>query len=143
MFLLAYAPWPLRNYINYNKVILTQDLRGAANWNVDALSFMQYVYSVKSEWEPQFSQIIKNEKVEWPAEAYLNKEDSAKLERVTFLSQNCGSGFSNWRGYWKDAVTVDNCNAEIKSIYDELRQEQIKKNPFNFWVKVPLQNLKK
>ena len=144
MFLLAYSPWPLRNYINYNKIILTQDLRGAKNWNVDVISFMQYIYSVKSGWEPQFSEIIGNKKTKWPAESYLSEEDSAKLHRVAYLSQNCGSGFGNWMGYWKEPVAADsNCNAEIKKIFDELREEQMKKNPVNFWIKVPMQNLKK
>ena len=143
MFLFAYAPWPIRNYVNYQKVILTQDLRGINNWDVDALSFMQYIFSVKAEWEPQFSQIIHNEKVEWPKDSYLSSEDSLKLERVTYLSQNCGRGFSYWREYWKQPITNSNCNIEIKQIYDDLRQEQIENNPINFWIKVPLQNFKK
>jgi hypothetical protein len=143
LFLFVYLPWPIRNYVNHDKLILTQDLRGIPNWNIDALAFMEYIYSVKAEWEPQFSQIIENQKVIWPKEAYLSKEDSAKLERVTFLSQNCGSGFSHWRGYWKESFTEGNCNEEIKKIYDELRAEQVQKKPFHFWVTLPLLNLKK
>ncbi len=143
LFLIAYAPWPVRNYVNYGKLILTQDLRGIPNWDIDALAFMEYIYSVKAEWEPQFSQIVKNQKVEWPRTAYFSEGDSAKLARVTYLSQNCGRGFSHWREYWKESVGDDNCNKEIKEIFDELRKEQIEKNSFHFWVVLPLQNLKK
>lgn len=143
LFLVAYAPWPIRNYVNYDKLILTQDLRGIPNWDIDALAFMEYIYSVKAEWEPQFSQIVENKKVEWPRTAYLSEGDSAKLAHVTFLSQNCGRGFSNWRNYWKESVGDDNCSKEIKEIFDGLRKEQMEKNAFHFWVVLPLQNLKK
>src|SRR5581483_7917821 len=93
LFLIGYTPWPMRNYVNYHKVVLTQDLRGFQNWNPDVISFMQYTFSVKAEWEPQFTEIEKNKKVEWPRDAYLLPGDSAKLARAVYLSQNCGSGF--------------------------------------------------
>jgi len=144
LFVIAYSPWPIRNYVNHGKLIITQDLRGFPNWDVDVISFLQYIYSVKSEWDPQFSQIIHNEKVVWPKAAYLSEGDSAKLERAAYLAQNCGSGFSEWKTYWKDEVKKeDNCNEEIKNIFDELRKEQLEKNAFHFWVILPLENLKK
>jgi len=141
--IIVYGSWPIRNYINHNKIILTQDLRGIPNWNVDVLAFLQYIYSVKAEWEPQFSNIIQNKDVKFPAIAYENKEDSIKLLRAIYLAQNCGSGFSHWRGYWKEPITGNNCNDEIKAIFDELRENQIKNNPLNFYLILPLQNLKK
>lgn len=142
-FLLSYSPWPLRNYINHQKLVLTQDIRGFANWNTDVVSFMQYVYSVKGEWEPQFSSIIRNGKVSWPKEAYLTEGDSIKLNRAVFLSQNCGSGFSEWEGYWKEKFSKPNCNSEIKKLFDEMRLEQMENNSFHFWVTIPFKNLKK
>ncbi len=141
--ILIYGSWPMRNYINYGKIELTHDLRGFEVWGTDALAFREYIYSVKTEWEPQFSSILHNETVTFPKEAYLSKEDSLKLERAVYLSKNCGSGFSHWRGYWKEPVTVGNCNEEIKRLYDELRLNQAKNNPLNYYVILPLQNLKK
>jgi len=142
-FLLVYAPWPLRNYINHDKVIFTQDIRGFYNWNVDALAFYSYIYVVKSEWEPQYSQIIHNQRVEWPEIAYLNPEDSLKLEHVIRLCQTCGSGFSHKFGYWKESFDEPNCNPEIVRLFSELRDNQIRHNPLNVYVWVPLMNLKK
>ncbi len=142
-FLLIYAPWPVRNYINHGKIIPTQDLRGFYNWNTDVLAFWSYIYVVKSEWEPQYSQIIHNQKVVFPKEAYTSKEDSLKLERAIQLCQTCGSGFSHKFGYWKEPFDDPNCNAEIISLFTELRASQIKQNPWNVYVLVPLQNLKK
>jgi len=143
MIVIVYGAWPARNYFNHNKLIFTQDLRAAANWNIDVIAFMQYIYSVKPEWEPQFSNIIHNKKVSFPKEAYINKEDSLKLEKAVQLSKNCGSGFSNWQGYWNEPIEGDNCNEEIARLFTELRENQIKNNTLNFYLWVPLKNLKK
>ncbi len=142
-FTLVYAGWPLRNYFLHGKIVLTQDIRGFYNWNEDVTAFLQYTYAVKAEWEPQYTQLIKNQHVVFPDEAYLNKEDSLKLEKAILLAQNCGSGFSHKSGFWKPPFDEPNCNAEIKKLFNELRQNQIKYNPANFYLKVPLKNLQK
>lgn len=107
---------------------------------------MQYVYSVKAEWDPQFSNIIHNKPVKFPPIAYRTPEDSVKLERAIYLSQNCGSGFSYWKGYWKKPIPANdpsNCSEEAARLFNELRANQIKYNPVNFYLILPLQNLKK
>lgn len=144
LFVAGYGVWPLRNYLNHDKVILTQDLRGFNNWDVDVISFMQYIYSVKGEWEPQFSSIVQNKPVEFPHASYSIPGDSIKLFKAVRFCKTCGKGFSYWPGYWKEKVSPDSsCSDEIALIFDELRENQIKNNPVNFWIYVPLQNLKK
>ncbi|HRY32924.1 MAG TPA: glycosyltransferase family 39 protein [Bacteroidales bacterium] len=141
--LLLYAAWPLRNWINHGKPVLTQDLRAFYNWDIDVLAFMQYMFSVKSGWEPQYSALIRNEKVTFPPESYRNREDSLMLEKAVSLARECGSGFSHKKGYWKAPFDEPNCNREVKALFDTLRQNQIRYNPWNFYVKVPLKNLQK
>ena len=143
LFSVVYGVWPLRNYCIHGKFILTQDIRGFYNWNEDVVAFLQYIYSVKSEWEPQYTQLIRNQHVIFPDEAYTIKSDSIKLERAVWLAQNCGSGFSHKSGFWKQPFDVPNCNEEIRKLFTELRDSQVKNNPWNFYVKVPVQNLKK
>jgi hypothetical protein len=146
-FTITYGAWPIRNYIRFNKLIITQDLRGFDNWNDDVIAFMQYIYSVKAEWQPQFTDILKNKTVTFPKESYYLKEDSLKLERAVYLAKNCGRGFSEWAGYWKATIpiydTANDCSKEVALLFDELRLNQIKNNPFNFYIKVPLQNVNK
>ncbi|HRN93669.1 MAG: glycosyltransferase family 39 protein [Chitinophagales bacterium] len=145
-FTITYGSWPLRNYIRFGKVVTTQDLSGISNWNQEVIAFMQYVYSVKAEWDPQFSNIIHNKPVKFPPIAYRTPEDSIKLERAIYLSQNCGSGFSYWKGYWKNPIPANdpsNCSAEAAQLFNELRANQIKYNSVNFYITIPLQNLKK
>lgn len=143
--LITYGYWPVRNYVKSGEIVLTQDMRGlGGNWDTDVISFLQYIYSVKAEWDPQFTAIIKNETVEWPANAYTSYEDSLMLERAVHLSKNCGSGFSEWRGYWKDVVPAEMaCNEEISQLYNHLREVQIKTHPLNFYLIIPAKNLKK
>lgn len=138
-----YMPWPMRNYVNHNKILLTHDLRGFANWDTDVMSFTYFIYSVQAEWEPQFSQIIKNQKVDFPKGVNFSTSDSLLLSRAFYLSKNCGKGFSMWRGYWKTPIDGISCNDSISQIFSQLREKQMKDNPINFWVNLPLKNLKK
>jgi hypothetical protein len=100
-FMIFYLPWPIRNYVNHDKILLTHDLRGFANWDKDVMSFTYFIYSVQAEWEPQFTQIISNQKVDFPKGIKFSSSDSTLLSRAFYLSKNCGKGFSKWRGYWK------------------------------------------
>ena len=142
-FISIFALWPVRNYLNHNRLIITKNAEGFMNWQDDVISFMQYTYAVKSEWDPQYTSIIKNQKTTYPKVSYCSIEDSLKLEKAIYLSKNCGGGFSRKKGYWKAIVKEDNCNEEIKKLFTELRENQIKLNPINFYLIVPLQNLKK
>ena len=144
-FIVIFGSWPLRNYINYDRIIFTKNSEGFKNWEKDVISFMQYTYSVKSEWDPQYTSIIKNTKTTYPEISYECKEDSIKLERAIYLSKNCGSGFSRKKGFWKNPIKENekNCNDEIAKLFNELREKQIRANPVNFYLIVPLENLKK
>lgn len=142
---ITYGLWPVRNYVKYNKVVFTQVLKGYGDyWDDDVIAFMQYTFSVKSEWEPQFSSIVKNEPTVWPPHAYLNAEDSLMLERAVDLSKNCGFGFSRRTGYWKIPIAKEeSCSEEIAELFDYLRLRQMEENPLSFYFLVPLQNLRK
>ena len=145
IFSIFFSIWPLRNYINHGELLITKNNNGISNWAPDVISFMQYTYSVKSEWDPQYSSIINNKMTIYPDISYENKADSIKLERAIFLAKNCGSGFSYKKGYWKAKIKKNqrNCDEEISKLFLEIRNNFIKKNPLHFYIFVPLENLKK
>ena len=145
IFSICFSMWPLRNYINHGELVVTKNNNGISNWAPDVISFMQYTYSVKSGWDPQYTSIINNKLTIFPSISYENKDDSIKLERAIFLAKNCGSGFSNKKGYWKDKIKKNqkNCDEEISRLFLEIRNNFIKNNPAHFYVVVPFQNLKK
>lgn len=144
-FLILFGLWPLRNYINHNRLIITKNADGFLDWQEDVISFMQFTYSVKTDWDPQYSSIIKNETTTYPNIILESKEDLLSLERAIYLSKNCGSGFSHKKGYWKSPIKENdvNCNEEISNIFNHLREKQIKNHPFNFYIVVPFKNLYK
>ncbi len=142
-FILIFGIWPARNYILHNEIVITKKNEGFANWQEDVISFMQYTYAVKTDWDPQYSSIIKNKKTTYPEISYQNKKDSILLEETIDLCKNCGSGFSFKKGYWKKSFYAPNCNKIIENNFNYLREKQIENNPLNFYLWVPLQNLKK
>ncbi len=143
-YVLAYASWPLRNYISYHKVIITQDLSGASNWSPDVIAYMQYMFAVKTDWFPQFTQIIENKEYEISPYAFASAEDSIKLLQAVDMAKNCSRGFSCWKGYWKELVPEEeDCGPELEAHFNELRSNIIKQYPFRYYVVIPINNLKK
>jgi len=146
-FILSYGSWPFRNYINYNKLLFSQDLSAVDCWDKDIMSYRDYIFSVKTDWDPQMTQIMKGIKVEWPQVSYSIDGDSIKLNRVAKLCHYCGNGFGVFMknaGYRKNYLPIDSsCSPEISSIFKELQQNQIKYNWWNVYLWVPFGNLKK
>jgi 4-amino-4-deoxy-L-arabinose transferase-like glycosyltransferase len=143
---LTYGSWPLRN-LYYGKFIPAEELQNNKHFSADFISYMFYIWSVKTDHNPQFEQIINGQKVEWPEASYLHPGDSATLARLAVLCNTCGRGFSHFKasaGKIDKPIIEDNeCTKEIAATFNRLRQEQIKENKFHFYVTVPLSNLKK
>jgi len=144
--LIVYGAWPLRNYINYNKIVFAQEIEGIGHWSSDYTSFYEYMWSVQTDEEPQHSQILNGEKVIFPDASYKIKGDSTKLAKVIELCRACGEGFSYWMrsaGLIDEIIEKNNCNGEIVKIFNELESNQRKYNSLHYYLIVPLQNLKK
>lgn len=143
---LTYGSWPLRNLF-YGKFIPAEEIVNDKHFSEDFVAFMFYIWSVKTDHRPQFDQIIRGEKVEWPAASYLNPGDSARLERLALLCNTCGRGFSHFKysaGLIKEPILDENhCIKEIAESFNKLRNEQIQQNSFHYFIVVPLGNLKK
>jgi hypothetical protein len=145
---LVYSPWIIRNYILLDKIIIFQRITGGIpTFNSDVKAVRKYIYSIKSEWDPQFFQIVRNEEVDWPEIAFISQEDSLMLKRAEYLAKNCGSGISYWAEYWNKENTRMpdslSCNDSIVYYFNTLRKRQIEANPFNYYVKIPLNNFSK
>jgi hypothetical protein len=141
--IIIYGAWPLRNYVNHGKIILTQDLRGAPHWEIDVISFMQYIYSVQNEWEPQMSQILAQEDVKIPDVLKDNPEEVVFLTELFEKSKTCSRGFSYWKNAKRKYQKEIGCTEEVTAEFQELRKKHIKMYPLNFYVILPLKNLKK
>lgn len=142
----CYGSWPLRNLF-YGKFIPAQELVNDKHFSEDFVSYMFYIWSVKTDHRPQFDQIINGQQVQWPEASYLNPGDSATLAHLARLCDSCGRGFSHFQastGLIKSPIIEDNeCTRYIASEFKRLRSEQIRNNTFHFLIEVPLGNFKK
>jgi len=143
--LLVFGVWPARNYFSQGKFILLQDLRGAPNWDGEVLAYTSFIYSAQVDWEPQFSQILNNKNVDFPKYFIGTKEDSVSLQNAFYLAKNRSCSFSQWKGFWQGKYLPPNKNVRDSMIYifNDLREKQIKNQPFLFYIKLPILNLKK
>jgi hypothetical protein len=143
---MTYSLWPLRNLI-HGKLVITEEIKNNTNWSEDTYNYMLYIWSVKTDHNPQFNQIVNGQNVTWPKASYLHEGDSLLLSNLAKKCFECGRGFSNWKysaGLVKETIKEDNqCTKEIAETFIRLRNEQIADNPFNFYITVPLSNLKK
>ncbi|HOE03756.1 MAG TPA: glycosyltransferase family 39 protein [Bacteroidales bacterium] len=145
---MVYSPWVIRNYILLDQLVIFQKISGGIpTFNRDVKAVRSYIYSIKTEWDPQFFQIVRNEAVDWPEIAYISKEDSLMLRRAEYLAKNCGSGISCWAEYWnmdnKRMSECKSCNDSIVYYFTTLRKRQIEANPFHYHVVLPAKNLGK
>lgn len=145
--LITYGLWPARNYFLHDRIVFSQDLNIGKFWSKDYLAFMDYVYSVRTDHTPVYRSLIHGEKVDWPAAAYLSKKDSLLLDSVSVLCNKCGTGFSYFmvqEGVRSNVVDQStNCDSAIATIFNELRDEQLKQNGMHYWLTVPLGNIQK
>jgi hypothetical protein len=142
-FVFLFGLWPLRNYVNHGKLILTQDLRGASNWDVDVINFMQYIYSVKSEWEPQMSQILSQSDVEIPAILQNHPEEAARLTAVFNKAKTCSRGFTFWKTSTRARQLDRGCTDDVAQAFNDLRERHKQMFAWNYYVVLPLKNFKK
>lgn len=146
-FILSYGLWPIRNFILHDTLMFSQDLSAVGCWDKDIMGFRDYIFSVKTDWDPQMTQIMKDEKVVWPEASFLIPEDSIKLNKVAEMCHDCGFGFNAFMknaGYRNGYLPEDSsCSEEISILFNELTQNQKQYNKWNYYLWVPLGNLKK
>jgi len=144
---LLYGSWPLRNLVFHDRLLFSQDLRVGKHWSPDYMAFMEYIFAVQTDHQPQYKQLTENLVVEWPAASYKIPEDSALLAKTTELFKTCGTGLSHFKfhaGLIKAPVAPDkNCDATIEKNFLKLKESQIKNNAVHYYLLVPLSNLKK
>ncbi|MFM7016855.1 MAG: glycosyltransferase family 39 protein [Bacteroidota bacterium] len=143
---ITYGSWPIRN-LCYGKFIPAEELQNDKHFSADFIAYMFYIWSVKTDHNPQYEQIIHGQKVDWPEASYLHPEDSATLAHLAEQCNTCGRGFSHFKasaGLIKSPIIEDNqCTKDIATTFNRLREEQIRENSFHYYVVVPLSNLKK
>lgn len=145
--LCSYGLWPARNYFLQHRLVFSQDLNMGRHWSKDFMSFLDFTHSIGTDHTPYYRAILNNEKINWPADAYLDPEDSLLLDSAVKMCRTCGTGFAWWK--WGEGITSQlilpdqPCDSSIAEIYSSLTQKQKSRNSFHYWITIPMQNLNK
>jgi len=144
---LTYGLWPARNYLLHDRIIFSQDIHVGGHWSEDYISFLDFTHSISTDHTPYYWSILKNEKVNWPPAAYIDPGDSLLLDSVVTMCRTCSNGFAYWKFgehlVSEIALPGKPCDLEIAAIFNALTEKQKSKNPFHYWVTIPLDNLGK
>ncbi|CAN5555514.1 hypothetical protein BH11BAC2_BH11BAC2_04410 [soil metagenome] len=144
---LVYGLWPARNLIFQDRLVFSQDLRVGKHWSPDYLAFMDYIFSIKTDHQPEYQQIIENQKLDWPQDAYVHPGDSFLLAETIEKCRTCGTGFSYFK-YHAGLIKAplgpnENCDSLIEYNFQQLTRSQKDNNKLNYYIKTPISNLKK
>lgn len=135
-----YIWWPLRNYLNHDKLVFTRDITTMRDWQEDVIYFQKYMNAMQVGWEPQMTQIISYMQVKFPGKAFHSEDVEEKLKEAVWLSRICSDGFATFR--YKTPLKYP-CTERTAALWKNLYEEQVKADPFGNYVIVPLKALKK
>lgn len=143
----TYGLWPLRNIVLQGEWVFTQRLEDAGHWASDFMTFREFVWSVKTDIEPEFTLLMSGQQIHWPEGAKLTPHELELAKEAIHLMDSCGTGLRTWRnsnGYADRVRYWDtNCNKEIAEIWSELIDKQKKNNTLHHYLTVPFGNLHK
>jgi hypothetical protein len=144
---ITYGLWPARNYLLHDRIIFSQDIHVGGHWSEDFISFLDFTHSISTDHTPYYWSILKNEKVNWPAAAYIDPGDSLLLDSVVAMCRTCSNGFAHWKFGEHLVSEIDlharPCDLEIAAIFNSLIEKQKTQNAFHYWITIPLNNLGK
>lgn len=146
--LILYLPWPVRNYLNSEKIILLKPYSsGYPEFQEDMFSYMFWLYSWHDgDPDEYFEYVFRLDKpVKFPEEIFDNEYEKKLAYDLVRLAQHCGRSFIVWQNGVKWEHELHNCDhtALISRGFDLLKHNYKMNHPFIYYLKVPLLNLKK
>jgi hypothetical protein len=145
---LLYLPWPLRTFIKTESIVPIKPLSaGYAEYNVDMLSYMYWLYSWHNDHIDEYlSYSYRLEKeIIFPDEVFGSETEKKLAINTVKLAQTCGTSFVTWQRLSPEENLKQACNknALISKSFNLLHHSYRKRNPFQYYISVPLQNLRK
>ena len=144
-FLTLFSAWPVRNYLQHQRLILTRDLgpRYGHLHQPDVAALFNYIRSFQVDAMPQFEQIRYQDDVPFPQHAVVSAEDHPILQRALRLARTCSPGFRQWPGQWADEIKEPECSHEVAHLFTHLTQRQLEGKPFRVQYLIPLKRMMK
>jgi hypothetical protein len=143
VFFIFYIPWPIRNYILSNKLILIKTVTaGYDRYSVDVASCRAWIYCWSTDADFYLSKIASTDEIDFiPKSTFTSEADEKLFFSALTEARHCGSGFYNWKT--NKRLDQENCNADLAKQFEKLKSNYIKNNLFKYYTSVPLKNILK
>ncbi|MBP7810183.1 MAG: glycosyltransferase family 39 protein [Bacteroidia bacterium] len=146
--LVLYLPWPVRNYVNSGEVILLKPFSsGYPEFQEDMFSYMYWLYAWHDGDPDEYLEYSfrLDKPVKFPEEIFENEYEKKLAYNLVRLAQHCGASFIVWQRGAEWEHKQHNCNhtALISRGFNLLKNNYKTNHPVVYYIKVPLQNLKK
>ena len=142
-----YLPWPVRNYFKSDKIILIKPLSaGYADYQKDMLSYMYWLYAWHSDQPDEYlAYSYKTDReIIFPDEIFSSESEKQLAINAVQLAQRCGTSFIEWQ---REAGKKTGCYGCYDNLiargFRMLKHNYRVNHPFNYYIKVPLINLRK
>lgn len=143
---LTYGLWPARNMIYYGEPVFIQKLVTGGVWSRDCTSFFDLLRAIKTDHQPQFSQLLKKKSIDWPEAIQWTEEEEKQIESAVSLMHECGRATQRWKsneGFGEANIIETHCDEEVAAIWEELTVKVKSRHPFYTSFTVPIMNLSK
>ena len=144
VFLLLYLPWPIRNYVNHDRIVLvTSPASGYIRYAADVRAFRSWLFTWHpSDWQPYFDEILYGEgEVEFPDWVFASEEEKQLAADMVNLCRECGSGFYAWKH--REPIDFPDCNDEIRAGFRTLRVNFKNHQPWVYYFAAPMKSVSK
>lgn len=141
---MLYLLWPVRNYLLFHKFIpLKSYSAGYERFALDVHSARSWMYGWTNNVDIYFDQIaFSKEPVSFPDDIFPSNQDKRMADSLVAMARECGTGVHVWRTSESYPLN-QNCNLEVATGFDKLKENFIHAYPFRYYTDVPLQNFKK
>ncbi|MBC8084927.1 MAG: glycosyltransferase family 39 protein [Hymenobacter sp.] len=146
---LLYVGWPVRNYVNYGRVVLVKPASaGYANQREDMQAYLDWLHTWTNDNTTWVEGLVQDKVLRYPAEIFAGPAEERRAYALTRLAARCGGSFHLRRLDTHDYRLVlpgvfRSCNPQIAVGFDSLRRSYVQRHPLKYATAVPLANLTK
>lgn len=146
---MLYVWWPLRNYVNHNRVVLVKPVAaGYANQREDMQAYLDWLHCWTNDNTTWLERLLANKPFRYPTEIFSGPAEERRAYALTELAARCGSSFHMFRIKAADVRMASserfcNCDEQLTAGFDSLRLSYMRRQPVEYQTVVPLANLHK
>ena len=141
-FMVVYIPWPIRNYILSQKIILVAPVSaGYYRYSPDIMSIRKWAYLWTNDFDNLMDNYLLNpNEIVLPQNSYFSQNETNKIKQYISLGRECGQGIN----YWMNGKVIENpCDSVVAQFFNQEYASFRINYPLTAYFKVPSLNIYK